>query len=180
MLSEEDGKFLLRLARKTIENHVNNKKTQMPDSYPEPLNEKRGIFCTLNKSVNGERQLRGCIGIPYPVKPVIEAVIEAARGSCEDPRFPPMSKEELDEVKIEISVLTEPELIEDFSPDKVNNKDGLILEYGPYSGLFLPQVWEQIPDKNEFLDSLCLKAGISPGMWKDARIYKFNVQVFEE
>lgn len=180
MLSEEDGKFLVRFAREVIEKFVNQRGVLKPDSYPDALKEERGVFCTLNKKT--DNQLRGCIGLPYPVKPLIEAIIDAAQGSCEDPRFQPLEKSEVGNVKIEISVLTEPELIEDFSLEKLTNEDGLILQYGPYSGLFLPQVWKEIPDKEEFMDNLCLKAGLGPGMWreKDAKIYRFRVQVFEE
>ena len=178
MLSDEDGKFLLKLARATIEKFVNGENIERPENYPEALNKEQGVFCTLNMN----KRLRGCIGLPYPVKSLIDAVIDAAQGCCEDPRFQPLKKNELRHVEIEISVLSEPVLIENFSLDKISKDDGLILQYGPYSGLFLPQVWEQIPDKERFMDSLCLKAGLGPGMWKekDVKIYKFSVQIFRE
>jgi AmmeMemoRadiSam system protein A len=93
----------------------------------------------------------------------------------------------LKDILVEVSVLTRPELIivdrsEKYVDEIIPNKDGLILEYGHYSGLFLPQVWEQIPDKKQFLDHLCMKAGLEPGMWKlnGVKIYRFHVQVFEE
>lgn len=182
MLSEDDGNFLLSLARSTIERFVKNEKIEKPENYPEGFDEKRGVFCTITKN----KKLRGCIGLPYPIKPLIDAVTDAAQSVCEDPRFPPLKRDELNKIKVEISILTEPELIAvnkpDEYPDKISKDDGLILRYGPYEGLFLPQVWEHLPDKKDFLDNLCLKAGLAPGMWLDPRIkiYKFNAQIFSE
>jgi len=203
MLSEEDGKFLLKIARDAIEKFVNGERADKPDEYPEALNAELGVFCTLNKKDKRKdakqkdaqgasdgscvKRLRGCIGMPYPVMPLIKAVISSACSACEDPRFKKLSKNELGDIKIEVSVLTEPKLIEVEKPDDYlkniePKKHGLILQYGPYSGLFLPQVWEDIPDKTEFLDNLCLKAGLTPGMWKerDIKIYSFEAQIFEE
>lgn len=183
MISEEDGKFLLRVAREAIERFVKGETMERPDNYPQSLDEMRGVFCTINK----KGKLRGCIGLPYPTTPLVEAVISAARSVCEDPRFKRLEKNELKKIKIEISVLTEPKLIEINKPEEYLNKiepgkHGLILQYGPYSGLFLPQVWEQLPKKGEFLDNLCLKAGLTPGMWKEKgiKLYSFEAQIFEE
>jgi hypothetical protein len=183
MLSEEDGKFLLKVARGTIEKFVNNEVAEKPKEYPESLNAELGVFCTINK----KGKLRGCIGLPYPVMSLINAIISAACSVCEDPRFKKLSKNELGDIKIEISVLTEPKLVEvekqdDYLKKIEPGKHGLILQYGPYSGLFLPQVWEEIPDKEEFLDNLCLKAGITQGMWKEkgVKLYSFEAQIFEE
>ncbi|MCX6818492.1 MAG: AmmeMemoRadiSam system protein A [Candidatus Aenigmarchaeota archaeon] len=183
MLTDEEGKFLLKVARNAIKKFVNGERADKPDEYPEALNAELGVFCTLNK----KGKLRGCIGMPYPVMPLIKAVISSACSACEDPRFKKLSKNELGDIKIEVSVLTEPKLIEVEKPDDYlkqiePKKHGLILQYGPYSGLFLPQVWEDIPDKTEFLDNLCIKAGMTPGMWKerDIKIYSFEAQIFEE
>jgi len=188
MLNEEDGKFLLKLARKTIEDFLSGKEPKQPDRYPKSLDEKHGVFCTLNKKVGDEYQLRGCIGIPYPVMPLIKAVMSAAVSSTQDPRFPRLERSELNDIKIEISVLTEPELIEVDKPEEYLEKikigkDGLIIEYGFNSGLLLPQVATEYDwSVEEFLDNLCLKAGLPPGAWKErgVKIYKFQAQIFKE
>ena len=183
MLTREQGYFLLRLARQTIENFVRGEKTKKPENYDKILNEKRGVFCTLTK----DGQLRGCVGLPYAVKPTIDAVIEASQSACLDTRFKPVKEEELNKIKIELSILTDPVLIKVKNPEEylkkiVPNKDGLIIKYGFYSGLFLPQVWKELPAKEEFLDHLCLKAGLPKGFWKNegVKLYKFNVQSFKE
>lgn len=181
MLSEEQGKFLVSFARKTIENFVRGEETSIPEEYPEIFDEKRGVFVTLEK--NGD--LRGCIGLPYPEKPLIEAVKEAACSASQDPRFDDLKEEELDKITIEVSVLTEPEKIDFDGEDLLENiekrEDGLILKKGFHSGLFLPQVWEKIPDKKKFLEQLCYKAGImDKNAWKDSDIFKFKVQAFKE
>ena len=181
MLSDSDGEFLLNIARKVVENTAKNEKFIKPRSYPASLDKNMGVFCTITK--NGE--LRGCIGIPYPTMSVIDALISAACSVCEDPRFPRLAEDEARDIKIEISILTEPELIKsepENYPSMIEKKYGLILEYGPYTGLFLPQVWEEVPEKEQFLDHLCVKAGLSSGMWKQkgTKLYKFEVQIFEE
>jgi uncharacterized protein (TIGR00296 family) len=184
MISEEDGKFLLKLARETIEKFVKNEKLEKPYKYPKALDEKCGVFCTIVKNGN----LRGCIGIPYPIMPLIKATLSAAISACsEDPRFRPIREAELDKIKIEISVLTEPKLIEVKKPEEYLenikiSEDGLIIEYGPYSGLLLPQVATEYNwDAETFLNHLCMKAGLSEGMWREGvKIYKFQAQIFKE
>lgn len=180
MLTKEHGQFLVRFARRTIECFVRNEDTPLPDSYPDEFDEKRGVFVTLEK--NGE--LRGCIGLPYPDKPLIDAVRDAACSAARDPRFPPLGEKELDLVTVEVSVLTKPEKIEFKGEELLEKiepgKDGLILKSGLHSGLFLPQVWEQIPDKTKFLENLCYKAYLPNGAWKDAEIYRFRVQAFKQ
>jgi len=184
MLSEEDGLFSLKLARDTIEKFVKNQDVEKPTEYPEALNKKHGIFCTITKNGN----LRGCIGVPYPVMPLIKAIMSAAVSSCgEDPRFRPVRKAELKDIKIEISILTEPELIDAKGEgylEKIKiGEDGLIIQYGPYSGLLLPQVaTEQGWDQKQFLDNICMKAGMSEGMWRETnvKLFKFQAQIFKE
>lgn len=179
MLTEKQGLFLLKFARRTIECFIRNEDTPLPDSYSDEFDEKRGVFVTLEKDGN----LRGCIGLPYPDKPLIDAVRDAACSAARDPRFPPLGEKELDLVTVEVSVLTKPEKIE-FKGDLLEKiepgKDGLILKKGWNSGLFLPQVWEQLPDKRQFLENLCHKAYLPNGAWKDAEIYRFRVQAFKE
>ena len=182
MLTEKQGLFLLKLARETIESFVRKKKIKKPSSYDSVFEKKQGVFCTLEE--NGE--LRGCIGLPYAVKPLIEAVMEAAMSSTQDPRFPPLAENELKKITIELSVLTEPEEIKERGRDVLKviepHKDGLIMKYGYNSGLFLPQVWDELADKEEFLTHLCFKAGLPPDYWlrPDIRLYRFHVQAFKE
>lgn len=184
MLTGEEGKFLLELARKTIEKFVNNERIEKPVRYSKTLDEKRGVFCTITE--NGE--LRGCIGLPYPIKPLVDALIDSAQSACEDPRFERLCKGELNKTKIEISVLTEPKLIKVKKPKQYLEeirigKDGLIIQYGPCSGLLLPQVAREYNwSVEEFLNHLCLKAGLLPNKWKSqkARIYRFQAQIFKE
>jgi len=185
MLTKEEGEFLLKLAREVIEKSTRKEVPTKPKNYPSSLDKECGVFCTITKG----DELRGCIGIPYPIMPLINALISAAHSAAtEDYRFEPITREELNEIKIEISVLTTPKLIYVEKPEQYPEKikigeDGLIIEYGPYSGLLLPQVaveYNWTPE--QFLENLCLKAGLSPGMWKtpDVKIYKFQAQIFKE
>jgi len=178
--------FVLKLVREAIETYVNTgKKIYIPKEYPEELKEKRGVFVTIYIR---PKELRGCIGLPYPQKPLIEGLIEAAVETCEDPRFPPLSKEELKDIFIEVSILTEPELIKvknskDYFKEIEIGKDGLILNRGSYGGLFLPQVpVEQKWNCQEYLNNLCYKAGFTSDVWLDSltKIYKFHTEIFSE
>jgi len=185
MLTEAQGKFLLRLARKTIEEFVSNRKTSKPEKYDAIFDEKRGVFCTLEEKYGSRYELRGCIGLPYPSTKLIDAVIEAAKSSTRDPRFEPLTKSELSKIRIELSILTQPELLTRGKKilDKLKpHEDGLILQCRGASALFLPQVWEELPDKEIFLQNLCLKAGLPPDEWmNDSCIfYVFHVQAFKE
>ncbi len=185
MLNLEEGRFLVKLARKSIEEYLTTGKKSMPGSFPEKFREPCGVFVTLTK---GE-ELRGCIGFPLPRLPLIEAVVEAAISSARsDPRFPPVNLEEMKEIKVEVSVLTPPELIRvkdprDYPKLVKVGRDGLIVEWGGFSGLLLPQVpveWKW--DAEEFLCQTCMKAGLGADCWlrKDVRISKFSAQVFTE
>lgn len=183
MVNEETGKFTVKLVRSIIKSHLKNDQINI-ENYPSELNKERGLFVTLEK--NGE--LRGCIGIPEPKKSMIENIKEASKSVCNDPRFPPLSKGELDEITVEVSILTEPEKMKHNKEDKILdnieiNKDGLILEQGHNKGLFLPQVWEKVPNKEDFLGQLCFKAGLNdPSAWlsDSSELYKFQVRAFKE
>ncbi|MBS7605368.1 MAG: TIGR00296 family protein [Candidatus Bathyarchaeia archaeon] len=189
-LSDEEGEFLVKLARRAVLENLKDGKIISPPKEVSPnLLVKRGVFVTINNVINGEKSLRGCIGFPYPIYPLVRAVIEAAiESATRDPRFPPMRIDELDNVVFEVSVLTEPELIKVDSPMEYPSKikvgeDGLIVERGFYRGLLLPQVpieWGW--DEEEFLCQCCLKAGLSPDSWllKGTKIYKFQAIIFEE
>ena len=118
-----DKKFILKLVRKSVDTYAKTKKViPTPKEYPSELNSKRGVFVTIHKIVSNCKQLRGCIGLPYPDKPLIEGLIEAAVSACNDPRFLPLKEEELKHIKIEISVLTKPELIEVKSAKEYSKK----------------------------------------------------------
>jgi len=184
MLTEQQGKLLVKITRNIIESFVKGEEVKIPGKLPAIFAERRGVFVTLEKYPSGD--LRGCIGLPYPEKPLIKAVKEAAISATQDPRFPPLGKDELNNVTVEVSVLTEPERIDFKSPEELLEKiepkrDGLILKKGWNSGLFLPQVWEKLSTKEEFLENLCYKAGLyDKDCWKSAEIYKFQVQSFKE
>jgi len=189
-LSLEEGKFLVQLARNAVKEYLKTRKhITAPEDTPKKLFEQCGVFVTINKVKNSEKQLRGCIGYPYPANPLVEAVIDSAiESATQDPRFYPLSPSELDEVVFEVSVLTPPEAIEVKKPAEYVAKikvgeDGLIVEKGVFKGLLLPQVpveWEW--GEEEFLCQCCIKAGLPPDSWliKGAKIYKFTAIIFEE
>ena len=189
-LSLEEGKFLVELARKAVEEYLKSKKRiSAPENISEKLLQPCGVFVTINTIRDGEKELRGCIGYPYPTTPLVQAVIESAISSAtQDPRFYPLSLSELDNVVFEVSVLTPPQLIEvkkpsEYLPKIMVGKDGLIVERGMFKGLLLPQVpveWEW--DEEEFLCQCCTKAGLPPDCWllENTKIYKFQAIIFEE
>jgi len=173
----KDATNLIKLARNAI------LKGEVKD---ETFKEKRGVFVTLE--TYPEEELRGCIGYPEPIFPLSTGIQKAAMGAANlDPRFNPVSKEEMEEVIVEISILTPAEEI-DAKDEKEKlakiktGTDGLILKQGFHSGLFLPQVWAHLPNKEMFLDALCQKAGVPEGSWKakSARLFKFRVEAFIE
>lgn len=185
MLSIEDGKFLVMLARRTIESHLRGEKTPPVPKVGAKLRERCGVFVTLTK----EGKLRGCIGHPLPTSPLIEAVMDSAVSSAvRDPRFPPVALDELPDIQIEVSVLTPPEFIKVKDsreyPEHVEvGKHGLIVECAGYAGLLLPQVpieWGW--DAEEFLSQTCMKAGLTPDCWlrEDTRLSRFSAQIFAE
>ena len=189
-LSLEEGKFLVELARKAVEEYLKSKKRiSASENISEKLLQPCGVFITINTIRDGEKELRGCIGYPYPTTPLVQAVIESAISSAtQDPRFYPLSLSELDNVVFEVSVLTPPQLIEvkkpsEYLPKIMVGKDGLIVERGMFKGLLLPQVpveWEW--DEEEFLCQCCIKAGLPPDCWllENTKIYKFQAIIFEE
>ena len=186
----EEGKFLVELARKAVEEYLKSRKRiSAPENTSEKLLQPCGVFVTINTIRDGEKELRGCIGYPYPTTPLVQAVIESAISSAtQDPRFYPLSLSELDNVVFEVSVLTPPQLIEvkkpsEYLPKIMVGKDGLIVERGMFKGLLLPQVpveWEW--DEEEFLCQCCTKAGLPPDCWllENTKIYKFQAIIFEE
>ena len=185
-LTEEDGKFLLKVARNTIDQElVGRGETEKPGSELSTVfHEKRGTFVTLTMYDN----LRGCIGHIIPQESLIDGVREnAINAAFKDPRFPPLTRYEWENVKIEVSILTEPKPLPYSDADDLLKKlrpgiDGLIISKGFNQATFLPQVWEQLPQKEEFLGHLCLKAGLDGDAWRKGglEVSTYQAQVFEE
>ncbi len=184
-LTTDEGHYLISLARKTIENRLDQKEPPVSGTNISPkFYEKRGTFVTLTM----EGQLRGCIGHILPQEFLIEGIrTNAVNAAFRDPRFAPLSKAEWERVKVEISILTEPKtlsysdvhaLISELRP----GIDGVIIKKGYSQAVFLPQVWEQLPRKEEFLAHLCLKAGLDADEWQkgDLEVFTYQVQAFEE
>ncbi len=177
-LTPAQQEILLRLAREAISFFLKDGDTLKKNIGDETFQEKRGVFVTLKR--RGE--LRGCIGYPIPYKSLYETIIDAAvSAASSDPRFQPLTAEELQETKIEISVLTPPRLVKNILEIKVGTH-GIIISKGPNKGLLLPQVpveWNW--DLEAYLEHGCLKAGLDKDEWKkDVKIEIFSAQVFSE
>jgi AmmeMemoRadiSam system protein A len=183
MINQEDKTSLIKLARDSIETYFSRKEPSM--EKVKKFSEKQGVFVTLTKN----KKLRGCIGYPEPYLPLNEAIKSAARTAAfEDPRFLPVQKDELDDIKIEISVLTIPELILVKKPEEYLKKikigeDGLIIRGLFRSGLLLPQVFVEYKANPKIaLQMLCEKAGMNQTAWQEPnnKIYKFQAEIFHE
>ena len=185
-LSEDEGKSLLEVARKTIKDRLFNLAGPQVDwkDVPETFQKKLGNFVTINIAGN----LRGCIGHIIPRYPLLEGIREnAINAAFKDPRFPPLTKGEFDRIELEISILTPPKELpytdaEDLLRKLRPGTDGLIIKKGFHEATFLPQVWDQLPKKEDFLSHLCLKAGLSSDSWKTEKLQvsTYQVQAFEE
>jgi len=183
LLSESEGKLSLFHARNVLNEHV----AQIPytePQFPPVFSKKRGVFVTLTK--HGE--LRGCIGFPHAVLPLRDAIREAACSAATgDPRFPPVISHELPDILVEVTILTEPELLAAHPADRpasiIVGRHGLIVRGYGRSGLLLPQVpLEWGWNVTDFLDHTCMKAGLPKGCWKDpaVQIFTFEGQIFSE
>ena len=188
VMEKEKGDILIKLARKTIAENLGI----VPDGVGDidaalkdkAFSDKRGTFVTL--TINN--QLRGCIGNLSSDKSIREGVQDnAVNAAFSDPRFPPLSRKELAAVDIEISLLTEPRPLEFKDADDLLAKlrpgiDGLIIRKGGRSATFLPQVWDQLPDKKLFLSHLCSKAGLPADAWRSPglEVQVYQVQYFHE
>ena len=183
MLTPEESRTAVRLARNAIEKAVGGERMVLP-ALPPIFGEKRGVFVTIKRGGN----LRGCIGLPYPIKPLGEAIVEAAvSAALEDPRFPPVSRSELADLDLEVTVLTVPRPLEcppQERPACVEvGKHGLIVSGLGTGGLLLPQVPTEYGwTSREFLDQTCVKAGLRPGCWRrnDVAVQTFEGQIFDE
>ncbi|MBQ3717915.1 MAG: TIGR00296 family protein [Methanomicrobium sp.] len=195
LLTDEEGKIALAAAKFAV--YVKVAKTAeasgaFGDAPSAPANigdceifdEKRGVFVTLTE----DGELRGCIGYPYPVLPLGEALHDAAvSAAVRDPRFMPVRENELAALKFEVTILTPPELLTCSAADRPKNievgRHGLIIKDRGMSGLLLPQVASEYGwDAEEFLMHTCIKAGTDKNAWKrdDVSLYTFEGQIFSE
>lgn len=183
-MKKDVQKYLLNLARYTIARELEIDFEEPISPIEKILKEKRGVFVTLE--IDGG--LRGCIGNILPVYPLEEAVERnAVNAAFGDPRFTPLTRAEFVSVEIEISVLSVPEKLEYKSADDLlvklkPLKDGVVIKKGGYEATYLPQVWEELRDKEMFLGSLCAKAGLAMDEWRkgDLEVSIYNVELFKE
>ncbi len=177
-IAADDRRFLLELARATIDARLSKRPLPSPTPDSALLLETRGAFVTLKI----EGRLRGCIGHVIGVAPLWRAVRDnAVAAAFEDPRFPPLTPDELQQVGIEISVLTP--LVRASAKEVVVGRHGILVERGAARGLLLPQVADEYGwDRETFLDHTCRKAGLEPGCWRqpDTTISIFSAEVFGE
>ena len=185
MITDRAGDYLVDVAMASVKYYLDTGKTLVkPEDYPIELDDKLGVFVTINKKNN----LRGCIGYAEPVKPLIDATIEVAISAAfNDPRFNQISEKEFSELEFEVTVQTKPEMIVVAHPkqyfDEIEiGRDGLIIQKGYARGLLLPQVAvENAFTIEDFLEHTCMKAGISADSWMDEScdVYKFQGQIFK-
>ena len=183
MLNEKQKQQLHEVAQRSIEYGLDNNeplKIKLSD-YDQDLQTKRASFVTLHKN----KQLRGCIGILEPLRPLVEDVSHNAFAAAfSDNRFPPVNSGELSQLDIHISILGTPEEIIFDSEDELISQlkpgvDGLILEEGRLKGTFLPSVWESLPDRHDFINHLKMKTGLPADYWSDSiRVQRYTVEDF--
>ncbi|MFX0187482.1 MAG: TIGR00296 family protein [Candidatus Hodarchaeota archaeon] len=188
----EEGSMLIDFTRENIEFFLrNDRRIPVPDEIKQKFADKYGAFVTLNKFNVSGNPLRGCIGYIEPIYPLYDVIHKVSISSAiEDPRFPSVTLKEMDDIVIELSILTPPKQIEVNDPKEylqkiVIGRDGLIAERGMRRGLLLPQVpvdqnrnW----DVPTFLSNTCQKAWLPEDAWEDlnTKIYSFQAILFEE
>ncbi len=180
--SDQEKQYLIDLARSSLYCYLHDKSMPKIDesSLPERFKEKRGCFVTLNAKSQG---LRGCIGYILPVNRLIDNVRDrAVDAAIHDPRFRPVTFNELENIKIEISILTVPKELQVDSAEELLDalepmRHGVVLQTPYGSSTYLPQVWEQLPDKELFLSSLCAKHGAPRDAWRQTS--RITVSVYE-
>ncbi|SDC33952.1 hypothetical protein SAMN05660835_00679 [Desulfurella multipotens] len=186
--SLEEGKFLVKLARQSVEYFLSsNKYPPLPQNYPPKLDKNMGVFVTLSTFPN--ENLRGCIGYPYAFNSLIKLCISASiKAACEDPRFECVKKEELDDIIFEVTILSPMIPLDQNKPYEEQieiGRDGLLVVCDLYgkSGLLLPQVATQWGfDKKTFLKEVCRKASMYDDCMNDrnCKFYRFESQIFKE
>lgn len=181
MAEEEKGRLLTALARSAIARQFGRETAPLP--HPDWLDEPAAVFVTLTQ--NGA--LRGCIGSLEAYRPLdkdVEANAQAA--AFNDQRFPPLAAAELDDTRIEISVLSKPEAMHftderDALTQLRPGVDGVIFQSGWHRATFLPQVWEQLPDRSQFMAHLKMKSGLPADFWSDTvQLARYTVIKFKE
>ncbi len=179
MLSKEEKNSLIELVRDTIRARLNGQPLLHFNPSTERLSQNSGAFVTLHK----RGALRGCIGYVEAIKPLYQSVQDMALAAAfQDPRFPPLTESEFDDIDIEISVMSPVQRIDGVDEIEVGTH-GIIIKRGFYQGLLLPQVaTEQEWDRDTFLQHTCYKAGLDGDCWKkpDTEIYVFSAEVFSE
>ena len=184
-ISDEDGKILVKMARTVVTEYLTNNIKILNEDFKEKFSFSAGVFVTINDKSG----LRGCIGFPFAMKKLSDALTDAAiSASTEDPRFSSIRQNELNNLVFEVTVLSDAEEISTSSPEEIIQevkigRDGLIIEKDSQSGLLLPQVpveynWDVV----DFLNHTCHKAGLPNGSWKDkdTKISKFQGIIFRE
>ena len=185
-LTDDEKKTLLRLAREALERGVHRQPLPRLDqaSLTPVLRARGASFVTLTE----HGQLRGCIGALEPYQPLVDDVREhAIDAALQDYRFPPVQPDELPKIEIEVSRLTVPIPLDYASPEDLLARlhpglDGVILRDGSRRATFLPQVWEKIPDKADFLSQLCAKMSAPHDLWrrKHIEVLIYQVEEFHE
>jgi len=186
ILSDQDGETMVKTARDAVTEYLKTgTKINLDEDFKSKFSYNSGVFVTLNKKEN----LRGCIGFPTPVKKLYQSLVDAAIASAtEDPRFPQVQYEELNEISFEVTVLTPPIEVKVTNPLEYTSKikvgrDGLIVKWEFGSGLLLPQVPVEYGwNEEEFLNHTCEKAGAPSDCWKNKStiILQFEGIVFRE
>ena len=185
-LSDSDGVVLVKTARKAVTEFLSNgNRMKLESDLEEKFSFNSGVFVTLNNPGG----LRGCIGFPMPEKKLSRAIIEGAiAAATEDPRFPSVKTNELNDIVFEVTVLTPPVVVNVSDPmeylEKIKvGRDGLIIRHSFSSGLLLPQVPVEYGwNVEEFLQHTCEKAGLARDTWKNesVKIEKFEGIIFKE
>jgi uncharacterized protein (TIGR00296 family) len=191
-LTLEEGFYLVRLARRAVEEYLKNRTRIAPRDVPSDKLLRPGMtFTTLEAldSKTGKTTLRGCIGFLAPIRSLAEVLIDSAiEAATGDPRFPPVELWELDRIIVEVTVLSEPVILRVESREEMPRsitigRHGLVVEKGLFRGTLLPVVpVEYCWDEETFLAETCLKAGLKPDCWLDpsTRIYYYEGRVFRE
>ncbi|NOZ88971.1 MAG: AmmeMemoRadiSam system protein A [Crenarchaeota archaeon] len=189
-LTFEEGAYLVRLARRSVEYFFEHRRLMpVPEDAPPRLRRPGAAFVTITTYYSYEhRELRGCIGHVVPVKTLVESVIEVAvEAAFRDPRFPPMTPDELPRVTFEVTVLGPleplPETPEGRLSSIVIGRHGLVARRGMLQGLLLPDVpLEYLWDEETFLAETCVKAGMPPYCWLDrsTEFYRYEGRAWRE
>lgn len=178
-MKENELKSLLKLARDAIESKIYDREIYVNEEIKKRFSKKQSCFVTLTES----NMLRGCIGSLNADQELWKDVVDnAVHAAFHDYRFLPLKEREVEKIKIEVSVLSIPKKLGIGGKifNKIDKEMGIILKKSGVSSTFLPQVWEQIKDKKEFLEELSMKAGLNKDDWKTAKISFYRVEKIKE